>query len=184
MSTFPDIGRARVSGAWTSDDGDHEGWVAAEFPDGRVSVAYSAGGVHVVTPAEAISPCSPLPPDVVDGRTAIGWRGMCGCGWTGPLWRRVPSLAGHDLAKRQVHADPGDWADDPPEVEEAIRSEWRRHLPAQSLTVVAEAATAARQAQNRLTVAVAAARADHQSWEAIGGAAGISKQAAHERWGP
>lgn len=169
---------------WTDDDGQHEGWSAAEFPDGRVAVAYSAEGVHVRTPADAIRFTSLEPLGIVDGRTAIGWRGMCTCGWLGPLWRRVPIPAEHDLPRRQVHADPGDWADAPDEVEEAIRNEWRGHLPAPALTAVTAAAVAARQAQNRLAIAVAAARADSRSWEAIGGAAGISKQAAHARWGP
>jgi hypothetical protein len=169
--------------SYITDDGKHEGWDAAEFPDGRVSTSLSAEGVHVQTPQDAIGYFGgKYPADVVDGRTAIGWRGMCTCGWLGPLWRRVPTPGQHDLARRQVHHDPGNWGTAPPEVEDAIHTEWKAHLPHPTLADVAAAAEDARKAEARLGEAVNRARAAGQTWEAIGNAAGITKESASERW--
>jgi len=167
---------------WNSKDGQHEGSASAEFPDGRISVGSTAEGVLVQTLAGAYSSATPWAPEVVDGHTAIGWRGTCSCGWTAPLWRRVPSVADADLARRLVHADPGLYGDVPMDVEECIRGEWEAHLPHETLAEVSAAAEAARQANGRLNDAVASARAARQTWAAIGDAAGMTKQSANERW--
>ena len=78
--------------SWQTDDGLHEGWDAAEFPDGRFSVGSGDGGALV----RFLEPRADVFDDgrqVVDGRTAIGWRGLCECGWRGPLWRKVTGPA-------------------------------------------------------------------------------------------
>ena len=173
--------------SWITDEGDHEGWAAAEFPDGRVSVGGNVGGVAVRTPEDAINGAYTTygaDPETADGRTAIGWRGLCTCGWLGPLWRRVPAEAGADPVRRLVHwARPDEWAEAPEATEDAIRAEWKAHLPSPTLGEIKSAALAVRKATNELDDAVSRARLDGATWAAIGDAAGMSRQAANERWG-
>jgi hypothetical protein len=173
--------------SWTSDDGDHEGWAVAEFPDGRVSAGGgSTEGVNVRTPEDAIRLAAAKGrADVADGRTAIGWRGVCTCGWLGPLWRRVPAETAADPARHLVYwAKPDIWAGLAGPVEDAIREEWQAHLPSPALAEVKAAAVAARKAGSALDDAVRRARQDGATWEAIGNAAGMTRQAAHGRWQP
>jgi hypothetical protein len=107
---------------------------------------------------------------------------VCTCGWLGPLFRRVPEPGQHDLARHQVHATPGPGALVPAGVDDAIYGEWKAHLPHETLAVITAAAGDAREAEARLSAAVAAARAAGQTWEAIGRAAGMTRQSANERW--
>ena len=169
---------------WITGDGDHEGWAAAEFPDGRVSTAEAADGLIVQTPDEAVSAASLAGAEVVNGRIAVGWRGLCSCGWRGPLWRRVPSASAADPARRLVYwASPTALAKPADSTSDAIRQEWKDHLPSPAIAGVRAAAAADRKAGADLDDAVARARLDGESWAAIGDAAGMSRQAAHERWG-
>lgn len=177
---------------WQSEDGKHEGWEAAQFPGDRLSFGATGGrtgGAMVVrydlATGRRVEEYDPLNPIVVDGRDAVGWRGICECGWVGPLWQRVDSAEEHDLAARRIHAPDVDdlqYGDAPEEVEEAIYWEWRAHLEPETLTAVREHAQAVSAAQGRLTIAVHEARQAGASWADIGTAAGISKQSAHERW--
>ena len=176
---------------WITGDGDHEGWAAAEFPDGRVSTAEAADGLIVQTPEEAVSAASLAGAaaslaraDVINGRNAVGWLGLCSCGWRGPLWRRVPSASAADPARRLVYwASPTTWAKPADSTSDAIRQEWKDHLPSPAIAGVRAAAAADRKAGADLDDAVARARLDGESWAAIGDAAGMTRQAAHERWG-
>jgi len=169
--------------SYQSDDGLHEGWDAAEFPDGRFSVGSMNAGARVRFLDPELD--TDAEPDVLDGRTAIGWRGVCTCGWRGPLWERVTDPPEHDLAARKVFdPDPSVWGDAPAGfLEDAIHREWLRHLPSPSLAEVRAAAEDVHKADYRLDEAVARARADGHSWAEIGDAAGITRQSAHERWG-
>jgi hypothetical protein len=164
--------------SYQSDDGQHEGWEAAVFSGGRFSVGAEHEGVRVT---RAIGDEAEL----IDGRTAIGWRGVCTCGWRGPLWERVTDPLEHDLAARKVFdPDPSEWADIPAGfLEDTIHHEWLRHLPPASLAEVRAAAEDVHKADYRLDEAVARARADGCSWADVGDAAGITRQSAHERWG-
>jgi hypothetical protein len=172
---------------WQTDDGKHEGWDAAEFPDGRFSVGSADGGAMVRFIGPDLDADKVLANDlgrgVLDGRTAIGWRGLCECGWRGPLWRKVTDPGQQDLAAHKVH-DPATsgtgWA--PDGIEDAIWQEWSGHLPPQSLADVREAAETLRRTQARLDEAVQRARGDSRSWADIGDAAGVTRQSAHERW--
>jgi hypothetical protein len=171
--------------SWTNEDGEHEGWPAAEFPDGRFRVGSTAGAalVQVIEPGREASG-GEYPPDEVDGRTAIGWRGICSCGWRGPLWRRAPSEAAAGPARRLVYwADANEYADPPEGIEDAIGDEWRVHLPSPAIGDVKAAAAAARKADAALDDAVRLARLDGATWAAIGAAAAMTRQAANERWG-
>ena len=154
--------------AWITEDAEgHEGWAPAVWPDGAVSVGWTAGQVLV----RPVGPDGRTahPEQTRDGAGAIGWRGMCECGWHGPLH---PAASAPDR-----HADP-------PETTEAqIRAEWLAHIgQAQTLEQIRAEAWAVSAAQARLTEAVRAARTAGHSWTEIGQAAGITRQAAHERW--
>ena len=163
---------------WQDDQGQHEGWPAAVWADGRLSAGSCAAGALVTGPdLDGVA-------GVADGREAIGWRGACGCGWRGPLWRKVSDPAGHDLAARRVHdSEPSRWGDPPPGVEDAIWAEWDRHLPPRSLAAVRAAALSFRQAENWLGQAIAKARAEGAGWDQIAAAAETTRHAAQQRWG-
>jgi len=168
--------------SYQTDDGLHEGWDAAEFPDGRFSVGSGSGGAMV----QFIGPALDVDDGrgVLDGRTAIGWRGLCTCGWRGPLWRKVTGPARRTPSTHEAYdKDPSLYGDPPGGLEDAIHREWLGHLPPRSLADVREAAEDARKARTRLDEAVQRARSDNCSWTAISDAAGITCRAAEEQWG-
>lgn len=183
---------------WTDEDGQHEGWAAAQFPGDRLSFGSTGGGAMVVrydlATGRRVEEYDTLNPTVVDGREAIGWRGICECGWLGPLWQRVNASEQHDPAAHRIHAPDVDvplfpegldrlqYGDAPEEVEEAIYQEWRAHLEPEHLAAIRIEARAVNAAQARLTEAVRTAREAGASWADIGSAAGITRQSAHERW--
>lgn len=130
----------------------------------------------------------------------VGWQLMCDCSadappwtrtrWDGPVITRVPSTA---LERRDVddpaglafYAPDGDilLQDDTPE-EELIEKLWHRHhLDAASGTAAIQSAVRdLRAAQRRLDQVVGVARNAGVSWEDVGRAAGMTKQAANSRW--
>ncbi|MHA6806309.1 hypothetical protein [Salinifilum ghardaiensis] len=105
-----------------------------------------------------------------DHRAYRGWRAGCSCGWTGSDYPREQWGEGRIMP--------------PDRVETAAQDEWQQHLHA-AVPELAVHNLAERLADTRveLDAAVAAARAAGASWTAIGAAAGLSRQAAHERWG-
>jgi hypothetical protein len=142
---------APLAGLWTSDDGRHR---------------HLGTAVH--------------PPQALGG-AAVGWRGLCTCGWAGPLH----PLTG-DSAVGQAPApgeDDDGYGSPSRKVEAGIRAEWDAHLPHPTLAAITAAAEAAREADRTLAAAVATARDAGQTWNAIGEAAGIARQSATERWG-
>lgn len=168
---------------WVTDEGEHDGSAAAIFADGRVSIGWDGvnGGVMAVRHPNAGTYDDEY--EVLDARHAIGWVGICECGWRGPIWERVVSPDLHDLTARSVYVpDPDRHGDPPAEVEAGIHAEWRNHLPPATLTAIRNAAADLATAQGILTAAVARARRDGRSWAEIGAAAGVTRQAAHERW--
>jgi hypothetical protein len=118
--------------SWQSDDGRHEGWAEAEFPGGWFSHGSTSGGA-MVNRRDPVTgrrdAYDTLNPEVRDGREAIGWRGICECGWRGELWQRVDRPEDDDRAARRVHEpDPSRYGDAPTEVEDTIHAEWKAHL--------------------------------------------------------
>lgn len=169
---------------WQTDDGQHEGWDAAEFPGGRFSIGSGGGGALVrhFAPGPMLGEHEGEP-EVIDGRQAIGWRGMCECGWRGPLWKRVDTAEQQEITDHQIYASYADkYGNAPDWVADAIYAEWEAHLEPKHLTAVREHAQAARAAQARLDEAVHAALTAGTSWTDIGKAAGITSRAARERW--
>ena len=178
--------------SWQTDDGLHEGFGSAEMPDGRFAVGSGDGGalVRFLGPeAEAglglgLDADAAAGRETVDGRTAIGWRALCECGWRGDLWVKVTDPGQHDLAAHQVYDPaPSVYGDAPAGIEDAIYQEWHGHLPPRSLADVRAAALGVQVAQLHLDDAARRAHADGISWADIGDTAGISHRAAHERWG-
>ncbi|MCO6011555.1 hypothetical protein NE236_42050 [Actinoallomurus purpureus] len=170
--------------SWQTDDGKHEMWIAAEFPGGWFSVGSTADGAMVERPGPDGRFHTAGDAGVLDGRQAIGWRGVCECGWRGSLWQRVDDPAAHDPAEYRIYdPDPSRHGDAPQEVEDAVWREWKdQDLEPETIADVRRAADDVRAAQARLDAAVRAARRDGRSWADIGTAAGISRQSAHERW--
>ena len=121
--------------------------------------------------------------EVVPHRDITGWRGQCECGWQGEFWKRVDSPDQADLGRRLAYLPPETSGHAPEPVEDAICEEWEAHiLPLAGIAGVTAAAREFAQAAQRLDNTVAVARAAGASWADTGRAAGITRQAAHERW--
>jgi hypothetical protein len=173
----------------------HEGYLVPEFADGERGAGTSGGDIPADQIAVALR-------DDGSYRTrpageVIGWRVVCGCylrpnadsptEWVSDqLWTRVPSRIQQDLTAFRLFAADDDvvdvsYADD---VGSAARSMWRReHIDAIDAIAPIKAAVASiRTAHIALDAAVQNAREHGLSWAKIGAAAGITTQAAHERW--
>jgi hypothetical protein len=150
-------------GWWIDGVPEHEGYAAQRVSADAVAVAAASpevgpdGALYTSTRSTATHPL------------VTGWRAACDCGW----W------------SEQLHARrAGDDYDAPPEVEDACLAEWRSHVaPMVAIRDVEVAAETAREATAALTAAVHHAHVLGLSWADIGRAAGISRQAARERWG-
>ncbi|MFS3130645.1 hypothetical protein ACLM5J_19745 [Nocardioides sp. Bht2] len=191
-------------------DGDststwHEAHLVAEFPDGSRGIGISTGGTYaageVIVGVEYVGEPGAITDEVYATRpaaTAVGWRIICDCTeggdstrrtkWISELLPRVPSQELEDLSSGRFHvADAAD-VDDLDEIkpyDQAVRAIWERdHL--HGITAL-EQITAVRRgivdAEQALSLAVARARSAGSTWEAIGRAAGMTRQSAQERWG-
>lgn len=153
----------------------HEGYVANVLGDGRAASATTGGGVVLfeVTPAdEAAGWVRQLPygqEAVVPWSEVTTWRVMCECGWTG--------------SSRPAEDTEG-FRDCPPAIEEEFAQEWQSHVrPFTGLASISRLSEQARELAWQLDDEVAASRARGATWEAIGKAAGLTKQGAQQRWG-
>jgi hypothetical protein len=173
----------------------HEGYVLPEFADGQRGLGTSGGDI----PDDQIA-VEALDDGSYRTRPAgevIGWRVVCDCYlrasagrtevWASDhLWTRVPSPMQHDPDALRIYADDGDVIDagHGDDLEDAARRLWRRdHIEAIDAAAGIKAAVmAVRSAQHALDDGVRAARQRGLSWAKIGAAAGVSPQAAHERW--
>ena len=132
--------------SWQTDDGKHEGWPAAEFLDGRFAVGSGDGGALVRFVGPDLDADDVLANDlgrgVVDGRTAIGWRALCECGWRGLLWAKVTGPARRTPGTHEAYdAEPSIYGDAPGGLEDVIYQEWLGHLPPASSTYIDTTAT-------------------------------------------
>lgn len=163
---------------WSTKDGRHEGYVAPLFGDGALGIGWEPRGVTV---SRRPGPERPLAErQIRRGSDAVGWMGVCGCGWRGApyRWVHVPEAEERGaLTAYSPDSFPPSW------VEEAVRLDWRRHADRhEAVNEVAAMALEVERANRRLEEAVMRARTAGSSWASVGGAAGISGQAAHERW--
>lgn len=129
---------------------------------------------------------------------ATGWQLMCNCSkpsswnpttWEGPVITRVPSKALErlDLEDPQGlawYAADEDVTEAGYDHEDLALELWRRHhlFASERTAAIQTASHELRAAERRLDQAVADARSAGLSWESIGRAAGLTKQAAHGRW--
>lgn len=164
--------------SWQTDDGKHEGWLAPTFTDGALGSGWSHQGVMVTRIGER-----ELEYEQWQHRPeaeVTGWVTACECGWRGLPWTRVTAPDDQDLAARRVYSPD---ADEPQGVHDASHAEWKEHVsPHEILTEVAALSREHAEVGRRLAEAVARARAAGASWTDVGGAAGMTRQSAHERW--
>lgn len=165
---------------WSTDDGKHEGAAMAMFADGALGGTYGPGKkVEVSEYADGTR--AAFEADVRSEDDVVGWRGWCSCGWRSPRsFTRVSVPELEDRGNKIAYEEspfPPQW------VEDEVHAEWKAHIAPDVATgaVVAAACTAA-DAARRLDEAAVAARLAGASWDAIGRAAGIARQSAHERW--
>jgi hypothetical protein len=155
---------------WEDDSGRHEGWTAAVTKDHRLASTHNGRGVLV----EGITGNYPED-DLMKGWEQVpaddvtGWQLACSCGWKG---------AGF-LSRRPGESTfaPGDAED------ELFYPEWRAHIePSQARYALEDAFWESKKAAIKVDEAVARAREAGVSWNDIGMATHMTKQAAHERW--
>lgn len=186
--------------SWSDKSGQHEGYVLPEFADGARGNGSSGGGVpddQVIVAVEYVGE-----PGSITGTRyvtrpaaeAIGWRVVCDCRlgdqssvtntWSSELIVRVPSSALEDEAAGRIYATDEDVIDAGDAHHGMFWGIWdEQHIaPLEGLAAIARASAAVASAEADLSKAVGAARANGASWEAIGRAAGMTRQAAHSRW--
>jgi hypothetical protein len=190
--------------SFMTEDGKHEGWVAALFHD-ALSVGSGPEGFLVkvnMYPADRAADGDVEPDDWRSHEAAIGWIGACTCGWRSAPWTRAAKPTDEDLAARRAFGD-FVWIDgaavtdfdpaNPPgpvlfdidhrAIGEITHAEWKQHIePDRLLAQIADLTAQRHELDERLAKAVAQARAVNATWEDIGRAAGITRQSAHERW--
>ncbi len=175
---------------WTTAEGEHEGHAAYVVSDGRMTGTSSGTGVLIrredadaVAQAAAEQGRAPRDDELYDlvvWADVIGWQVLCECGWRGPTWDRattVPTESGYADAEAA-------YLPDGTTVEDAAQEAWREHVaPHSARTDLCTAAHEATAARRRLDDAVHTARSYGVTWAQIGADVGLTRQAAHERWG-
>lgn len=183
----------------------HEGYLVAEFDDGRRALGITGTGVppgHLAVDQygdgtfgqEAVRRHGGQPEFMTrPAGEVVGWRVMCNCyaaGATMPterwfsqqLWTRVASPVRDDPSAFRIYATDDDILD-VTNNDAAYEVWWNEHINELDTTAAITAALQAiRTGQEQLDRAVARARQNRLSWAKIGAAAGMSAQAAHERW--
>ena len=167
---------------WVDETGRHEGYVVAVLADGG----------EPAPDADGRRPWSSY--NGADGPRATAVRGACECGWRGG--ETHPISRGDDEATEGIEARTGPFADweyhvtvvegaVPPDVEQMLAALQRRIAELserQQITALRVAARLEKSASRSTLAAVRAARGGLVSWEAIGRALNVSRQAAHERF--
>lgn len=165
---------------WIDEDAsDHEGYVAFTIDDGRVAGASRLDGVWVPA-VVADKGVAREVRDFPDGTTeallpwerVVFWRAQCSCGWAGGM-------------RPATETDPRGQRDCPDLLaDEVFLPQWQEHI-ADVTTLISLRRLARKRAEldQEIDQAASRARAAGHSWNQIGAAVGISKQAAQQRWG-
>jgi len=180
---------------WISNDNLHEGYLEVVLVDGSTSSTSNARG-PVVMVHDAAGNYTGEEVQRSDDEV-VGWRLACDCAsetsfgpvarWEGPYFERVATAALEDLDGGRLFVRPGDHATDMSDrgdVETMFTARWlSEHVsPLEALDTIRTSRAEITAATQRLDQAVAYARAAGQTWEAIGRAAGMTRQSAQERW--
>lgn len=177
-----------------NDDRNHEAALLPEFDDGVRADGWRSGAPDqiIVATTEALGD-----QDTHVRRPAgavTGWRVVCFCGdehglrgtWVGPLLSRVPSPVQEDLEQHRVYADDADVRDLDyrTDVQELVRALWRTgHADVSGgLSGLTRAIAIERSARTEVDALAHQARAAGATWQQLGDAAGITRQAAQQRW--
>jgi hypothetical protein len=190
VSGFPVILSCMV---WHSNDDMHEGYLAARFADGAVSLAEGARG-PLVSRHDANGQVEYEQRSYDD---VIGWQLRCDCSregtsrvstWEGPMYERVPIPSMEDVASGRIYVPVGElstYPDEREDVETIVRGRWLSEhvMPLEVLEAVRAARADVAAAGAALDAAVVRARAVGTSWAKIGDATGMTRQSAQERWG-
>ncbi|ASL12215.1 hypothetical protein U8D42_28800 (plasmid) [Mycobacterium europaeum] len=187
----------------------HEGFMAAEFDDGRGALGILGTGIppgHLAVDQYGDGTWGQEAVRRHGGDAAfvtrpagdvVGWRVICNCYAPGDvmprkrwvsqeLWTRVPSPVRHDPAAFRIFAADDDVLDvvsggDADEAGHAVW--WNEHISdIDAEAEIAAALAVIRSGERQLDRAVLHARGRQMSWARIGAAAGMSAQSAHERW--
>ena len=170
--------------SWVDETGRHDGYVVAVLADGGEPGASAEGRKPWWSYNGA------------DGPRAVAVRGACECGWRGS--ETHPIHRGDDMATEAYEERTGPYADweyhvilvegaVPPDVEQLLATLQRRveelSLSGRQQITALRVAARLEKATPRLSLtAVEAARRGLVSWEEVGRAFGVSRQAAHERF--
>lgn len=194
----------------TGDRGSewHEGYLVPEFEDGLRAFGISGSGVppgHLAVDQygdgtfgqEAVRRHGGQPEFVTrPAGEVVGWRVTCNCygaGDTMPtnrwfsqqLWTRVASPVRHDPDAFRIYAADEDILDVTSGDASTAAHDvwWNEHVSdVDAAAAIGAALAAIRAGEEQLDEAVIRARRNRLSWAKIGAAAGMSAQAAHERW--
>jgi hypothetical protein len=157
---------------------DHEGWLAWRLTDGRLSSSSSSEGVLVYDLRAGLEA-------LVAWASVAGWTATCECGWLGSSWNRrdlTPNIAATEWRGLD---GPDVMLPNGLNLDEAGRQEWLDHIEPLLVLSEIQAATMRMTAEGQQRDhLVAIARSLNASWASIGAAAGITRQAAQERWAP
>ncbi|MGW4241166.1 hypothetical protein [Nocardia sp. NPDC004722] len=169
-----------------ADDGRHEGWIMHLFADG-----WGGGGGTLDTVTAFITPDGTFLQDANQWQDrplgeVVAWQAVCQDSATGEIHWRGPRI---DRAATPADVDAGrgysenGYAEDGDALAENLYIGWDVHIaPGAILREITETSTAIGELEQRRLGKVQDARLLGQSWDAIGRAAGITRQAAWERW--
>ncbi|OBB95860.1 hypothetical protein [Mycolicibacterium peregrinum] len=184
----------------------HEGFLVAEFVDGKRALGICGAGIPTGHLAVDQYGDGSFGQEAVarhggDGAfhtrpagEVVGWRIVCNCYSPGDvmpsnrwfsqqLWARVPSPVQHNPRVFRIYAADDDIYDVDTTEPAARDVWWNDHINAiDAAAGIAAALAAVRAGETQLDEAVVRARQNRLSWAKIGAAAGMSGQAAHERW--
>ena len=166
--------------AWDLGDGVHVGQLAVVLPDSRVGTRHEPGQISV----EGVTGQHPRDPhrpgfELVPEDLAVGWQPHCECGWSGFPWTRIGSSYQIRGTRGSAKGLIGSPAIPPVQLEQTAMGEWRRHVLSWGVEMAAQSL---QRASVRLDQAVHSARAAGLTWADIGRDAGMTRQAAHQRW--
>jgi hypothetical protein len=156
----------------------HEGLLGATFADGGVGSGYAKGKVLVVRIGQR--DLGPEEFHVRPDAEITGWVMSCSCGWRGEQWFRAAEPRDQDLRLRRVYSE----HPSPPleVIDEPASAEYRDHIRPFRDALLAELTAGRLEDESRLLAVVGRARELGAEWTDIGASAGMTAQAAYERW--